>query len=87
MVITVTQQFAYVLLVMTFVTISVLVLLNVYSVEIFLVVIILEFLVLVELMAPSFVNVFWQKIVTLFVVICVIVFSIILYLRVVPTLS
>jgi hypothetical protein len=87
MVITETQRFIYSLLALTFVTISVLVLLNVYALEIFLVLIIIEFLVLVELTKPSMINLSWRKNITIFVVICVIVFAIILYQRTATILS
>ena len=85
--ITETQRFIYSLLALTFVTISVLVLLNVYALEIFLVLIIIEFLVLVELTKPSMINLSWRKNITIFVVICVIVFAIILYQRTATILS
>ena len=85
--ITETQRFIYSLLALTFVTISVLVLLNVYALEIFLVLIIIEFLVLVELTKPSMINLSWRKNITIFVVICVIVFAIILYQRTASILS
>ena len=81
MIITETQRFVYSLLALTFVTIAILVLLNVYALEIFLVLIIIEFLVLVELTKPSMINMAWRKNITVFVVICVIVFAIILYQR------
>ena len=81
MIITETQRFVYSLLALTFVTIALLVLLNVYALEIFLVLIIIEFLVLVELSKPSMINMAWRKNITVFVVICVIVFVIILYQR------
>jgi hypothetical protein len=81
MIITETQRFVYSLLALTFVTIAILVLLNVYALEIFLVLIIIEFLVLVELTKPSMVNMAWRKNITVFVVICVIVFAVILYQR------
>jgi len=87
MVITETQRFIYSLLALTFVTISVLVLLNVYALEIFVVLIIIEFLVLVELTKPSIINLSWRKNITIFVVICVIVFAIILYQRTATILS
>ena len=87
MIITETQRFIYSLLALTFVTISVLVLLNVYALEIFLVLIIIEFLVLVELTKPSIINLSWRKNITIFVVICVIVFAIILYQRTATILS
>ena len=81
MIITETQRFVYSLLALTFVTIVLLVLLNVYALEIFLVLIIIEFLVLIELTKPSMINMASRKNITVFVVICVIVFAIILYQR------
>ena len=81
MIITETQRFVYSLLAMTFVTILILVLLNVYALEIFLVLIIIEFLVLVELTKPSMINMVWRKNITVFIIICIIVFAIILYQR------
>jgi hypothetical protein len=62
------------------------VLLNVYALEIFLVLIIIEFLVLVELTKPPLLHVSWRKNLTVFVVLCVVIFSIILYQRVVTIL-
>jgi hypothetical protein len=81
MIITETQRFVYSLLALTFVTIALLVLLNVYALEIFLVLVIIEFLVLVELTKPSMINMVWRKNITIFVVVCVILFAIILYQR------
>gem|GEM_PF-292839 len=86
MIITETQRFVYSLLALTFVTIAILVLFNVYALEIFLVLIIIEFLALVELTKPSAINMAWRKNITIFVVICVIVFAIILYQSTVPLL-
>ncbi len=86
MLITETQRFVYELLVLTFVTISVLTLLNVYALDVFLVLLIIEFLVLVELTKPPLLHVAWRKNITLFVVICVIVFAIIVYQRTVSVL-
>ncbi len=57
------------------------VLLNIYTLEIFLVLLIIEFLVLVELTKPSMINTAWRKNIAVFVVICVIVFALILYQR------
>ncbi|MEI7827831.1 MAG: hypothetical protein WCI87_08585 [Euryarchaeota archaeon] len=79
--ITETQRFVYILLALTFVTIALLVLLNVYALEIFLILIIIEFLVLVELTKPSGINMASRKNITVFIVICVIVFAIILFQR------
>ena len=76
MIITETQRFVYELLALTFVTIAILVLLNVYALEIFLMLIIIEFLVLVELTKPSVINLAWRRNIAIFVVICVIVFAI-----------
>jgi hypothetical protein len=81
MIITETQRFVYSLLALTFVTIAILVLLNVYALEIFLVLIIIEFLVLIELTKPSMINMAWRKNITVFIIICIIVFAIILYQR------
>jgi hypothetical protein len=81
MIITETQRFVYSLLALTFVTIALLVLLNVYALEIFLVLIIIEFLVLIELTKPSMINMAWRKNITVFIIICIIVFAIILYQR------
>jgi hypothetical protein len=86
MLITETQRFVYTLLVLTFATIAVLVLLNVYALEIFLILLIIEFLVLVQLTNPSVIDLAWRRNITVFVVICVIVFVIILYQRTVTIL-
>jgi hypothetical protein len=87
MIITETQRFVYILLALTFGTISIFVLLNVYAVEIFLVLLIIEFLALVELTKPSVINAAWRKNIVVFIVICVIVFAIILYQRTVSLLK
>ena len=79
MIITETQRFVYSLLALTFGTIMILVLMNVYTLEIFLVLLIIEFLVLVELTKPSVINAAWRKNIVVFIVLCVIVFAIILY--------
>ena len=81
MIITETQRFVYSLLALTFGTIIILVLLNVYALEIFLVLLIIEFLVLVELTKPSVINAAWRKNIVVFIVLCVIVFAVILYQR------
>ena len=81
MIITETQRFVFSLLALTFGTIIILVLLNVYALEIFLVLLIIEFLVLVELTKPSVINAAWRKNIVVFIVLCVIVFAIILYQR------
>ena len=81
MIITETQRFVYSLLALTFGTIMILVLMNVYTLEIFLVLLIIEFLVLVELTKPSVINAAWRRNIVVFIVLCVIVFAIILYQR------
>ena len=81
MIITETQRFVYSLLALTLGTIIALVLLNVYALEIFLVLLIIEFLVLVELTKPSVIDAAWRKNIVVFIVLCVIVFAIILYQR------
>jgi hypothetical protein len=77
----------YSLLVLTFFTIAILVLLNVYALEIFFILIIIEFLLLVELTKPSVIDIAWRKNIAVFVVICVIVYAIILYQRTVHVLQ
>ena len=67
MIITETQRFVYGLLALTFVTISILVLLNVYALEIFLILIIIEFLVLVEVTKPPLIKASWTKNMTILV--------------------
>lgn len=86
MILTETQRFVYSLLALTFFTIALLVVLNVYALEIFLILIIIEFLVLVELTKPSVITMAWRKNIAIFVVICVLVFAIILYQRTVTIL-
>ena len=86
MIITETQRFVYSLLALTFITIAILVLFNVYALEIFLILIIIEFLALVELTKPSVITMAWRRNIAIFVVICVIVFAIILYQSTVPLL-
>ena len=81
MILSETQRFVYILLALTLGTITALVLLNVYALEIFLILLIIEFLVLVELTKPSVINAAWRRNITVFIVICVIVFAIILYQR------
>jgi len=75
-----TQRFALVLLVLTFATLCILVLLNVYALELFVVLTIIEFLMLVEFTRPPF----GRKNTAVLVVICIAVFSFILYKRTVP---
>jgi hypothetical protein len=63
------------LLPLTFVTIALLVLLNVYALEIFLILIIVEFRVLVELTKPSVITMAWRKNISIFIIVCVIACS------------
>jgi len=81
MIVTQTQRFVYLLLALTFATIWTSVLLNVYALEIFLILIIIEFLVLVGLTKPPLVTAMWTKNVTVFIVIRVIVYALKLYQR------
>ena len=87
MIITETQRFLYILLALALVTIAIFVLLNVYALELFLVLIILEFLVLVELTNPPFFRAAWRKNITVFVVVCLIVFLVIAYQKALPFLA
>jgi len=81
MIITETQRFVYSLLALTLGTITILVLLNVYALEIFIILLIIEFLVLVELTKPSVINAAWRKNIVVFIVLCAIMFAFILYQR------
>ena len=81
MIFTESQRFVYILLALTLGTITTLVLLNIYAVEIFVILLIIEFLVLVELTKPSIINAAWRRNIVVFIVICVIMFAVILYQR------
>ncbi len=87
MIITETQRFVYSLLALTFGTIAVLALFDVYSIEIFLLLIMIEFLMLVEFTKPSVITLAWRRNITIIAVICVIVLAIILYQRTVSILG
>jgi len=87
MIITETQRFVYSLLALTFGTIAVLALFYVYSIEIFLLLIMIEFLMLVEFTKPSVITLAWRRNITIIAVICVIVLAIILYQRTVSILG
>ena len=79
MIITQTQRFIYGLIVLTFFTVSVLAFLNVHALEIFVLLMFVEFLLLVELTKPSFVSLSWKKELTPLVVIGIVVFLVLLY--------
>ena len=87
MMITEKQRFVYAWLVLTCATISLLAVFQVYALEIFLVVMIIEFLALVELTHPASFSVSWRRNITVCIVICLIVFAIILYRHAVTVLS
>lgn len=87
MIITEVRRFIYGLLALTFATITVLVLFNVHALEMFLLLIIIDFLVVVELTEPPLRDVSWRKYITVFVVLAIVIFSIILYQRVVMILG
>ena len=87
MIITETQRFVYSLLALTFVTIAILIFFNVYALEIFLVLIFIEFFVLVELTDPPLFRAAWRKNITVFVVVCLIVFLVIAYQKALPFLA
>ncbi len=79
MIVTKVQRFIYGLLALTFGTICVFVVLNVYSLEAFLMLIVIEFLVLAELTRPSFLHLGWRRNLTLVVAICIVIFFVIVY--------
>lgn len=79
-------RFVLAFLLLTEITICVLVVLNVYALEVFLMLIMIESLLLVELTKPSVITISWRKNTSILVIICIIVFAIILYQRVTTNL-
>ena len=80
------KRFIYVLLALAFITVVISVVLHIYSLEIFLVAMIIEFLALVEATTPASLSDSWRRNIFVSIVICVIVFAIILYRNVVTIL-
>ena len=77
-----TQRFGYTLLLVFWVTIVVFVILNFYAVDVFIVVLAIEFLLLAELTEPFHLRAAWRKNVKFFIIACFILFVILMYQRV-----
>jgi len=77
------KRFIYALMALPFITIVILAVLHVYSLEIFLVMMIIEFLALVEVTNPASFSDSWRRNISVSILICVIVFAIMLYRHVV----
>ncbi|MGB8371640.1 MAG: hypothetical protein WCE82_01735 [Halobacteriota archaeon] len=76
------QRFIYCLFGLAYFTIFVLVLLNVYALEIFLVLSIAEFFAVVQLTEPSFFRAAWRKHMNVLAAIYLIIFFIVMYRRI-----
>jgi hypothetical protein len=79
MIVTQVQRFVYSLIALIFTTIFLLVLLNIYSIEIFVVLLIIEFLIVVELTEPFHFQAKWRKNNIFFILVCIIIFSLMVY--------
>ena len=87
MIVTQVQRFVYSLIALIFITIFLLVLLNIYSIEIFFVLLIIEFLFVVELTEPFHFKAAWRRNIIFVIIFCIIVFSLIVYQRVIHILK
>lgn len=76
------QRFAYTLTLLVFFTTLTMVLLNVYAIDVFLVLLVSEFLIVIELTRPLFLAAVWRKNLRFFIVFWVIVVVIIVYFRI-----
>ena len=81
------QRFIYSLIAMIFTTIFLLALLNTYSIEIFVVLLIIEFLIAVELTEPFHFKASWRRNIAFIILFCIIVFSLIVYRHAVEILK
>ena len=79
MIVTQVQRFVYSLIALIFMTIFLLVVLNIYSIEIFAVLLIIEFLIVVELTEPFHFKAKWRRNIIFFILVCIIIFSLIVY--------
>lgn len=86
MIVTQVQRFVYSLITLIFATIFLLVLLNIYSIEIFTVLLIVEFLIVVELTEPFHFQAKWRRNIIFFILVCIIIFSLIVYQHVIEIL-
>ncbi len=76
-----TQRFAYTLIAVFFLTAVALTLLNVNALDIFLMLVIVEFLAVLELTQPQNTRALWRRNLPFFIALCVITFGVILYTR------
>ena len=81
-----TQRFGYTLLFLFWLTIIVFVVLNFYAVDIFIVVLAIEFLLLTELTEPFNLQATWRKNIMFFIIACFMIFVILVYQRVVSVI-
>lgn len=81
MIITRAQRFAYMLATLVFVSIVTLVSLNFFAIDLFIVVLIVEFFIVLELTKPLNLAAAWRRNLPVFVALCLIVFAIIIYTR------
>ena len=82
MIITDAQRFIYGLLALACITMFMMVISNHYSLKLFLLFLIIEFLAVVELTKPPFFRAAWRKHITVVVVVCTIMFVIAIYITV-----
>jgi hypothetical protein len=75
------QRFVYTLTALVFLTILTLVLLNLYALDLFFILLVIEFLIAIELTRPHLLTVTWRKNLPFLVLFCVIIFAIIMYFR------
>lgn len=79
MIVTQVQRFVYSLIALMLTTLFLLVLLNSYSVEIFIVLLIIEFLIVVELTESFHFKAAWRRNIIFIILFCIIIFSLIIY--------
>ncbi|MGA7075038.1 MAG: hypothetical protein WBZ42_00600 [Halobacteriota archaeon] len=75
------QRFAYVLTLLVFLTTLALVLLNVYALDAFLILLVIEFFIVTELTRPRFLAAAWRRHLPIFIMFCTILIGVIVYLR------
>ena len=73
------KRFIYALIALPLVSVVVFAVLHIYSPEIFVVALIIEFLTLVEIMDPASFSNSWRRNISLSMLVCLVVFAIILY--------
>lgn len=76
------QRFVYSLTLLVFLTAFIMVLLNMYALDVFFVLLVLEFFVAIELTRPLFLAAAWRKNLRYFILFWIIVMIIIVYFRI-----